>query len=489
MLNPFILKAVTAAWSDAAGKPLRALDLSCGDGATSRMLAGQGFKVVATDYSIPRFAGDSIGRVGGVDLNRGLPFKDATFDAVNLVEVIEHIENQAQLIREITRLLKRGGSVVISTPNILNAFSRLRFVFTGFLRGRTRPLHYSFKPGRAHNIYLIHFYELYYLLFHSNFEIERLITTRTKLAPLLFGVVLFPLMWLFSVFAVILAEKDMTQRRMNWEILRFFFSPPLLFSDNIVVKARIKKTAPKHYEALVNAEAGQRGRLYKEAYERYYERPHVQARVPNARRRRRVEAFRKILASREASVLELGCGFGDLARRVAVQGQTVVGSDISLSALQTANQRSLQDEVANPSARHLTFVQMNAIELALHKGSFDYVVSTSMIEHLHPDDVQSHLREVHRVLKPNGAYLIWCPNGLGHHGDRDFHLTMFSYRDLMRVLEQAGFRRFQSLMFNRYPYYVDSKWKVVLEESLVRWKIGILWSHLGVRNILMLASK
>ena len=49
-------------------------------------------------------------------------------------------------------------------------------------------------------------------------------------------------MWLFSLEAVIRAEKDPKQKRTNWQILKYFFGGPLLFSDNIVVKAR-KKTA------------------------------------------------------------------------------------------------------------------------------------------------------------------------------------------------------------------------------------------------------
>ncbi len=202
------------------------------------MFAKRGFSVVATDYSPPPFRMDGVSRLGGVDLNECLPFKDSTFDGVNLIEVIEHIEHQAQLIREIGRVLKGDGTVVISTPNILNLVSRLRFLFTGFLRGRVRPAHYTKPPGQAPNIYLIHFYELYYLLFHYGFEIEELRSTKVKFAPLFFAPFLYPLMWLLSLNAVIQAEKDPVQRRLNWKILKYFFSAPLLFSDNIVVKAR-----------------------------------------------------------------------------------------------------------------------------------------------------------------------------------------------------------------------------------------------------------
>lgn len=240
MPNPFIARAVREVWSgeDPGGKKM--LDLSCGGGDTARVLAQRGFSVVATEYVIPPDLGDDVARVGGVDLNECLPFKSACFDGVNLIEVIEHIEHQARLIREIARVLRKDGVVVISTPNVLNVFSRMRFLFTGFLRGRVRPAHYTRKPGQAPNIYLIHFYELYYLLFHYGFEVEKLRKTKVKFAPVFFGVLLYPFMWLFSLEAVIRAEKDPVQRQLNWEILGYLFSPALLFSDNVVVKARKK---------------------------------------------------------------------------------------------------------------------------------------------------------------------------------------------------------------------------------------------------------
>jgi len=240
MPNPFILRSVAEAWSRESGGVKKVLDLSCGGGHTARTLAERGFKVVATEYGVPPGVGDHIRRVAGVDLNDCLPFRASSFDAVNLIEVIEHVEHQAQLIREIARVLKEGGVVVISTPNVLNVLSRLRFLFTGFVRGRVRPAHFARGPGQAPNIYLIHFYELYYLLYHSGFEIIELRKSRVKFAPVFFTFFLYPFMWLFSLEAVIRAEKDPEQRRMNWQILKYFFSPPLLFSDNIVVKAKKK---------------------------------------------------------------------------------------------------------------------------------------------------------------------------------------------------------------------------------------------------------
>lgn len=238
MMKTPILDAVIARWTSVPSDGRTLLDLSSGSGLSSERLAALGFQVVATEYSLPVPMSAGILRVGGVDLNCSLPFRAGSFYAVDLVEVIEHIENQPQLIREIARVLKPDGVVMISTPNVLNLMSRVRFLFTGFLRGRVRPAHYTSKPGQAPNIYLLHFYELYYLLFHYGFEITGLAKTRVKFAARFFTVLFWPLLWLFSLVTVIHAEKDPVQRRYNWQILSYLFDPALLLSDNIVVQAR-----------------------------------------------------------------------------------------------------------------------------------------------------------------------------------------------------------------------------------------------------------
>lgn len=47
----------------------------------------------------------------------GMPFPDESFDCITFQEVIEHLEGAAQAVKEINRLLRAGGSLVLSTPN------------------------------------------------------------------------------------------------------------------------------------------------------------------------------------------------------------------------------------------------------------------------------------------------------------------------------------------------------------------------------------
>ena len=142
------------------------------------------------------------------------------------------------MIREIGRILKPGGNLALSAPNVLNLISRIRFLFSGFLRGRIRPVHYSKMPVLAPNIYLLHFYELYYLLFHYGLTVSELSRARVKFASRFFMYLLWPLMRIFSLLSVVYAGKDPVQRGDNGQILSYMLHPAILLSNNFVVKAR-----------------------------------------------------------------------------------------------------------------------------------------------------------------------------------------------------------------------------------------------------------
>ncbi|MDQ6970802.1 MAG: class I SAM-dependent methyltransferase [Mariprofundus sp.] len=86
----------------------------------------------ACDYTDAFMELDGI-KVDIVDLNDGLlPYADACFDLITFTEVVEHLENHRAIIREAYRILKPNGVILITTPNVLNMKSRLRFLSNGF---------------------------------------------------------------------------------------------------------------------------------------------------------------------------------------------------------------------------------------------------------------------------------------------------------------------------------------------------------------------
>jgi ubiquinone/menaquinone biosynthesis C-methylase UbiE len=195
-----------------------------------------------------------------------------------------------------------------------------------------------------------------------------------------------------------------------------------------------------------------------------------------------------IIGRGHQAILEVGCGWGDLTYALVGHAKRIVGTDISVKAIELAKTRKPLWLTRYGQITNVEFKQMSAVELDFPDETFDWVISTSMIEHLHPDDVETHLREIRRILKARGSYLIWCPNGLGHHGDRTGHFTMLSYSEWMEKLAQFGFWRFRSTLTSRLPL-VDARFKIFLERMLVAARLKIMWSHLGVRNVLLIAAK
>lgn len=109
------------------------LDIGSGTGNLIRRI-GQEYDVQsrACDYTDEFMELDGI-TVDIVDLNDGkLPYPDGQFDLITFTEVAEHLENYRAIIREVHRILKPGGVIVMTTPNVLNMKSRMRFLITGF---------------------------------------------------------------------------------------------------------------------------------------------------------------------------------------------------------------------------------------------------------------------------------------------------------------------------------------------------------------------
>src|SRR5271155_1832020 len=98
--------------------PGRILDIPAGDGNESRDLTALGFQVVSADLFAPARGLDGC-RYVQADANFNFPFRDQSFDYVLSREGIEHLEYQAQFVRECARVLKPAGKLVLTTPNVL----------------------------------------------------------------------------------------------------------------------------------------------------------------------------------------------------------------------------------------------------------------------------------------------------------------------------------------------------------------------------------
>jgi 2-polyprenyl-3-methyl-5-hydroxy-6-metoxy-1,4-benzoquinol methylase len=108
------------------------LDIPTGQGALAKDMEGLGFRVFPADLASDNIAYRN-GRCAQIDLSEPLPVKDEVMDCVVCVEGIEHLENPFFAIREFARVLKTGGRLIITTPNVMSINSRIRFLLYSYL--------------------------------------------------------------------------------------------------------------------------------------------------------------------------------------------------------------------------------------------------------------------------------------------------------------------------------------------------------------------
>jgi SAM-dependent methyltransferase len=103
-----------------------------GRGGLSLILGRRGYRITSVDLHPEHF------QVPGMtcqyaDFEAPLAFDTGSFDAVLVIEVVEHLESPWGFLREAIRVLKPGGSLVFTSPNVVTLPARLRFLRTGGL--------------------------------------------------------------------------------------------------------------------------------------------------------------------------------------------------------------------------------------------------------------------------------------------------------------------------------------------------------------------
>lgn len=117
------------------------LDLGCGSGAWLQRLAAEGFNNLAgVEYSTSCFKFHDGGRFLEADLmadststRLAEAFGAETFQLATVIEVIEHVSDPERILKLASSMLKPGGWLLISTPNVYSLRVGLRFLFSGKL--------------------------------------------------------------------------------------------------------------------------------------------------------------------------------------------------------------------------------------------------------------------------------------------------------------------------------------------------------------------
>lgn len=101
------------------------LEVGCGEGYGSKLLAPYAEKYTAVD-KFEALNKENLKDIDFIQMNVPLlpNFKDNTFDTVVSFQVIEHIDDDLKFVSEIHRVLKPGGTLIMTTPNIKMSLSR-----------------------------------------------------------------------------------------------------------------------------------------------------------------------------------------------------------------------------------------------------------------------------------------------------------------------------------------------------------------------------
>ena len=106
------------------GKDTRLLDVGCGNGWSSSLLAKCGYNVIGADLNAEAFLPAPGPRLAYRQASMlEMPFAGASFDIVTAYQTLEHIPDPKQGLREMLRVCRPGGYVCVVGPNLLGIAS------------------------------------------------------------------------------------------------------------------------------------------------------------------------------------------------------------------------------------------------------------------------------------------------------------------------------------------------------------------------------
>lgn len=184
--------------------------------------------------------------------------------------------------------------------------------------------------------------------------------------------------------------------------------------------------------------------------------------------RRLAAAFALAEVTPGMRVLDVGCGRGEILRHCAQLGADAYGIDYATVAVNLS--RRVIQPLHGITPGRTAVAQADAKKLPFPDSYFDRVLMFDVVEHLHPWELHQAMCEVHRVLKPDGRFILHtAPNiwydryayplvrlvrtllGEGHKYPRDprqflvdvnehVHVNEQSILSMNRALRAAGFK-------------------------------------------------
>ncbi|VEP12684.1 Methyltransferase type 11 [Hyella patelloides LEGE 07179] len=150
----------------------------------------------------------------------------------------------------------------------------------------------------------------------------------------------------------------------------------------------------------------------------------------------RMQLLKSFLSS-DTTYLEVGPGDCGLSMEVAKKVKQVYAIDVS---------NEIVKNIDFPS--NFQFVISDGCSIPIAENSIDVAYSHQLMEHLHPDDALTQLKNIYKAIKPGGVYICITPNRLSGPHDiskyfdevaTGFHLKEYTVSELYQVFRTVGF--------------------------------------------------
>jgi len=134
--------------------------------------------------------------------------------------------------------------------------------------------------------------------------------------------------------------------------------------------------------------------------------------------KKRTKAFCEILKP-EVSILDIGCGPGNVVRQLVESGKEfeILGIDLSTEMINRAR--------ANVISPRIKFIVGDVRELGLERNRFDAVIASFCLPHLTNEETEKLIEDISKVLRKGGLLYLSCMEGT----KSGFEITSFSSND------------------------------------------------------------
>ncbi len=228
------------------------LDFPAGNGITSRILREIGAKPLPMDL-FPEYFEISDLECVRANIREGLPLEKAAADSLICQEGIEHFSDQFSALKEFNRVLKKNGTLLITTPNYSNLRAKLSYLlseserFNSIMPPNEMDSIWMSDKNITDEIYFGHIFligiqKLRVLAALTGFEIKKIHFTRIKTTSLFLLPFFYPFIlasnWI-NYRKNMRKNKDFdteTKKKIYGEIFRLSISPKLLVDGHLMVE-------------------------------------------------------------------------------------------------------------------------------------------------------------------------------------------------------------------------------------------------------------